>query len=306
MRRSFRSPEKQAEKSVSRVLALGQPRHGNQDDGKIHSVGTARAYQQALTGVAQWLKSTGDHMGLNHITTVQAQSYLEQRAYQVGQKALDLDRQALRILPSLDRDALVRIFTQADRPAGLAERSRAYTQGQRELVHESLTSRQQLAAEIVYATGLRASEMLTIRPVAEQPVSNHRTWGSDRFFGRTEYVRYSVNGKGGLIREVAIPPALADRLEASRRKVPLERSDRGVKLKSYYDLPGGQALSATWSSASHHELGWSAGIHGLRHNYAQERMDELQGSGFSYDDALTIVSQEMGHFRGDITETYLR
>ena len=177
MRRSFRSPEKQAEKSVSRVLALGQPRHGNQDDGKIHSVGTARAYQQALTGVAQWLKSSGDHMGLNHITTVQAQTYLEHRAEKVGQKSLDLDRQALRILPSLNCDALVRVFTQADRPAGLAERSRAYTQGQRELVHESLTSRQQLAAEIVYATGLRASEMLTIRLIAEQPVSNHRRWG---------------------------------------------------------------------------------------------------------------------------------
>jgi len=163
-----------------------------------------------------------------------------------------------------------------------------------------------LAAEIVYATGLRASEMLTIRPIAEQPVSNHRTWGADRFFGRSDYVRYSVNGKGGLIREVAIPPALADRLEANRHEVPLERSDRGVKLASYYDLPGGQALSAAWSSASHHELGWSVGIHGLRHNYAQERMDELQGSGFSYDGALTVVSQEMGHFRGDITETYLR
>ena len=173
-------------------------------------------------------------------------------------------------------------------------------------MHESLTPRQQLAAEIVCATGLRASEMLTIRPVGEQPLSTHRMWGSDRFFGRLDYMRYSVNGKGGLIREVAIPPALADKLEAHRRDVPLERSDRGVRLHTYYDLPGDQALSAVWSSASHHELGWSAGIHGLRHNYAQERMDELQGSSFTYDDALTIVSQEMGHFRGDITETYLR
>ena len=132
-------------------------------------------------------------------------------------------------------------------------------------MHESLTPRQQLAAEIIYAGGLRASEILTIRPVAEQPVSTHRAWGVDRFFGRLDYVRYSVNGKGGLIREVAIPLALAEKLEASRRGDPLERSDRGVKLKSYYDLPGGQALSAAWSSASHHELGWSAGIHGLRH-----------------------------------------
>ena len=53
-----------------------------------------------------------------------------------------------------------------------------------------------------------------------------------------------MNGKGGLIREIVIPSALAEKLEASRRGNPLERSDRGVKLKSYYDLPGGQALSA--------------------------------------------------------------
>jgi site-specific recombinase XerD len=306
MRRSFRSPEKQAEKSVSRVLALGQPRHGNQDDGKIHSLGTARAYQQALTGVASWLKNNGDHMGLNHITTEQAQAYLEQRADQVGQKALDLDRQALRILPSLDRDALVRVFSKVDRPTSLAKQSRAYTQGQRELVYESLTARQQLAAEIVHAAGLRASEFLSIRSVAEQPISTHRTWGPERFSGREGFVRYSVNGKGGLIREVAIPPTLADRMESYRREVPLDRTDRGVRLRSYYDLPGGQVLSAVWSNASQHELGWSAGIHGLRHNYAQERMEELQGIGFTYKAALSIVSQEMGHFRGEITETYLR
>jgi hypothetical protein len=36
------------------------------------------------------------------------------------------------------------------------------------------------------------------------------------------------------------------------------------------------------------------------------RMCELQESGYAYHQALGIVSQEMGHFREDITEVYLR
>ena len=59
------------------------------------------------------------------------------------------------------------------------------------------------------------------------------------------------------------------------------------------------------SAASERALGWSTGAHGLRHSYAQERMAELQAS-LSRDAALTTVSQEMGHFRPEITETYLR
>lgn len=53
-------------------------------------------------------------------------------------------------------------------------------------------------------------------------------------------------------------------------------------------------------------MGRSTGAHGLRHSYAQERMTELQNRGLSRDAALETVSQEMGHFRPEITETYLR
>ena len=53
-------------------------------------------------------------------------------------------------------------------------------------------------------------------------------------------------------------------------------------------------------------MGYSHGGHGLRHTYAQNRMYQLQGLGLSYEQALAIVSQELGHFRPDITEVYLR
>lgn len=45
---------------------------------------------------------------------------------------------------------------------------------------------------------------------------------------------------------------------------------------------------------------------GLRHSYAQKSMDELQGQGKHYRHARELVSQELGHFRGDIVEVYLR
>lgn len=49
-----------------------------------------------------------------------------------------------------------------------------------------------------------------------------------------------------------------------------------------------------------------SGTHGLRHNYAQDRMNDLVDQGKDYHAALQIVSDEMGHHRPDITATYLR
>jgi len=60
------------------------------------------------------------------------------------------------------------------------------------------------------------------------------------------------------------------------------------------------------TKASTRALGWTFGAHGIRHTYAQKRMIELQNLGWKYDSALAVVSQEMGHFRPEITEVYLR
>ena len=83
-------------------------------------------------------------------------------------------------------------------------------------------------------------------------------------------------------------------------------TDRGIRYTQHYDLGGGLAWSRSFSAASKRALGWSTGGHGLRHSYAQERIEDLQRDGHTYDSALGLVSQEMGHFRGDITEVYLR
>lgn len=48
------------------------------------------------------------------------------------------------------------------------------------------------------------------------------------------------------------------------------------------------------------------GTHGLRHNFAQNRLAELVGEGMDYHSARGAVSEELGHHRPEITDVYLR
>ena len=52
----FRSARAQARHAISGKIFLGRGRHDNRNDGRIHSVGTARGYEQALKGFAGYLQ----------------------------------------------------------------------------------------------------------------------------------------------------------------------------------------------------------------------------------------------------------
>ena len=300
---SFRKAKNQAARAVTQRIAVGSARHDNRNDGKVHSFGTARAYQQALTGFTNWLKEKFKNQSLERTTPEQARQYLEERAKTVRQKTLDLDRQALQILPGVGK--LERVKSRLD-PSPLETGGRAYTTVQVRMVAAAQSERHSLATEIAHAAGLRGHELLTLRRADKRGASTHREWLPERFEGRPDSVRYTVDGKGGLVREVALPGRLAERLEARRSEKPRSVMDRGIRYTQYYDLGGGLAWSRSFSAASKRALGWSTGGHGLRHSYAQERLEDLQRDGHTYDSALELVCQEMGHFRPDITEVYLR
>ena len=300
---SFRKAADQADRMIRRSLALRSARHTNRDDGKIHSRGTARAYQQALTGATGWLKVNAGNQSLERMTPEQAHQYLQERAATVRQKTLDLDRQALQILPLIDK--LPRVKSRLER-SPLETGGRAYTPVQVQMVAAAQSERHALATEIAHAAGLRGHELLTLRHADEQAASTHRKWSAERFEGRPDSVRYTVVGKGGLKREVTLPGYLVARLEEKRWERPKTVTDRGIRYTQHYDLGGGLAWSRSFSAASKRALGWSTGGHGLRHSYAQERIEDLQRDGHTYDSALGLVSQEMGHFRADLTEVYLR
>ena len=293
---TFRSPAAQAAKIMQRLQGR---------DGPLRSVGTVRNYETALTRVAEWTQQERLSGGLRAMTPELAIRYLEQRGEAVGQKTLDMERQAMQammrhVTHALTADGRLPVI-KSEHPQIL--QARAYTAPQVALSAAAQTPRHTLATEIAHAAGLRAHELLTLRPVAERSADPRPALDS-KWQGR-DGVIYTVQGKGGLVREVMLPHALAERLEAVRLDAPRAITDRGVFYQSSYDIGGGQRWSNSVSAASERVLGWSSGAHGLRHSYAQERMHELQRT-LLRDTALETVSQEMGHFRPEITEVYLR
>lgn len=293
---SFRSAKSQAHRAITEKISLGASRHDNKADGLIHSVRSAINYEQSLTTFVQYIKDNrlGDLRGA---TREIAHQFLVDRAAVVAQKTLDQDRQAIQLQLGVKLDVI-----KSERET--IQRSRAYTTAQMERIAGAQSPLHSISTQIAYNAGLRAHELLTLRPVGERAASGHREWSDERFDGRVG-VRYTVEGKGGLIREVIISKNLSDKLEALRFASLRTIYDREVRYQTLYNIGGGRNWSQSVSAASKRELGWSNGAHGFRHSYAQERMEELQSRGYNYEVAKGLVAQCVGHFSASTTEVYL-
>ena len=298
--RKLPPPEQQARDAVGRLVNLEAL---SRTPGKSPSNGTVRGVRQYLTQIARHIAPDG--LELLDFTPAKADAYLRSRAHDLGQKALDGHRLALQkhlvhvrgLLPVGARLDVVRSLKPTLREG------RAYARHQVPMVAARQNARNALATLVAYAAGLRAHELLTLARPAERP-PDIRPARAEKFDGRPG-TDYTVVGKGGLVRLVRIPDELAARLEERRRDEAVRVTDRDIYYLSHYDIGGGEAWSRSFSRASMSALGWSRGAHGVRHSYAQERMAELQ-RGLRYDDALEVVSQELGHFRPGITREYLR
>lgn len=294
--------EKQAEKILrSRFLDLSS-RHaaksGIGSTGKIHSLSTFHRYSQALGQAGKWMRIKHDLSKIDEMTPDLAQAYLVcRRDAGIGQKQLDNDRNAMQFMTG----KLDRMKATVESP----KESRAYSREEVDRIARRQSDGNGLATRIAHDAGLRAHELLTLRRTDEDSPSKSREWRLDRFLGRSGE-RYVVTGKGGLSREVLLSHELSRALEARRLDEPRQVTDREIHYQSHYDIGGGRTWSNGFSKRSMTELGFSRGAHGLRHGYAHERFAELQARGLSEQDAKTILSQELGHFRVEIIDTYLR
>lgn len=274
-------------------------------EGRIASLGTSGAYEDALKRASDWMKSTGGG-ALTQISIKRARQYLGERAKTVSQSTLDKDRQSLQSLlrhtGKLREDQRLQVI-KADRETTLT--SRNYTREQVDEIVKHMRPHNALAAEIAHAAGLRAHEFITIARLDER-APDVRPVDAEKFCGRNDHTRYVVTGKGGLTREVSLPNDLAKRLESVRLPVAQPRRDRGIMYIQRYRIGGGQALSMAFTRASRAALGFSNGLHGTRHSYAQQRHGKAQRLLGNPVRAKEVVSQELGHFRADITDVYLR
>ncbi len=215
------------------------------------------------------------------------------------QRYLNSAKQALQKVFSLQLQTV-----ESDVPIIL--KSRAYEDGALDKIVKFQNEANAFASRLCWEGGLRAHELFTLERSYDLAPSSHRDWDPRRFAFMQDIVVYSVRGKGGLARNIAISVELAEQLERRRLPNPILRRSRGVNYLSNYEIGGGASFSQSFSTASSKALGFSNGAHGLRHSYAQRRLLELKSGGIDSLSAMEIVSQELGHFRLDIVLAYLR
>ena len=103
-----------------------------------------------------------------------------------------------------------------------------------------------------------------------------------------------VEGKGGKEREISVS---VETYHAVERVLQENGSNMHFDKNEYREI----LKDAAEASGQDY-----TGSHGLRWNFAEERMEELQEhTSMTYEERLQEVSWEMGHERADITEHYL-
>ena len=284
---------------VGRFLVLGVKKAdlGDAAPHIVRSLGTARAYQNCIANFLQF-RDEGNSPADGPFLRAEMDDFLRLSSLTWQQPTLEQHRLALNKIFSVELPRY-----QAEVPTVLS--GREYYSNEVELIAGHQRSRNAISTQLGYAAGLRAFEFSRLYDIEVMDRSN-RPWRDDLFYGLTDVVICSCQGKGGLVRYVAIPEVLYDELDKRRFLVPTGVQNRKHSYLATFDIGNGQALSQSFTSASQRALGFSFGIHGLRHSYIQRRLAQIKAMGVTHRTALEICSQEVGHFRPEITLTYTR
>jgi integrase len=163
--------------------------------------------------------------------------------------------------------------------------SRAYDAPQ-SLINNIQNEKHKLAALMQYESGARINEISLIK--------HDQLNGSqpDNITGEMKgYIE--IEGKGGKENTIALNLDTYQKLEnyiQNDGEFRIDKDDYRDNLKEVSEKT---------------EQDYN-GSHGLRWSFAQERFQDVQRYGLNYEEALQIVSQELGHERSDITEHYLK
>ncbi len=298
-------PKRRGANSLARSVVAKVTKHGVSRDlvGKLENitivgVGTERNTRGCVKRFIQWVRAE-QHKDWSAVTESDVNAYLPMKSEKVKQATLDGDRLALQRVLTFDIPYVV-----AKIPTLIVPR--AYLSIQVAVLCRFADDDLSLSIAIAADGGLRAKELLTLAPT-DLLQEDDRLWHPARFTGRTEpFEIFCVAGKGGLNRNVAISKSLANQIHQRRLDGPRDFTDREVEGMQYFDLMGGQRLSHYFSKHSLSLLGFSTGLHGLRHHFAQRRMLELQAAGLTWDEALNVLDNELGHFSLTNTKKYLR
>jgi site-specific recombinase XerD len=257
----------------------------------IYSYQTAESYKDVWHQLADFAKAECGLKDIEKLSSTEVKVYLESRisdgvAHSTFQKECAAINKLENALNSYaDKRGTGReynfretVHQVKDGQGKSLERSdlhRAYTNPQA-VIGAIERADHRLAAEIQHSGGARISEMNLIK--------------SSQLKGEG---KIEVQGKGGKMRELQVSEKIYSDLK--------NHIEKNGSFSINKDAYGRDLRSAALASGQD-----ATGSHGLRWNFAQNRMVELQQSGKVYEQALAMVSHEMGHERPDITEHYLR
>lgn len=287
---------KLARDMVAEKVSHGTSRAEAKSQGLISSIGSERTYREQLKGYLDWRKAMGLPI-IGPYYSFESQEYLDQIAEVRGQKSIDQARQALQIVFATKLEHVASAIS-------VRRRDKYIGRDVLQKILAPLSDRHALSTLICLDSGLRARELLALRWSHELRPTPTRNWSSKLFLGRDNFTRYCVHGKGGLIREIALSNSIAAELERHRLAIPIMHRDREVNIPTVFDIGGGQNFSNRFCRASFEATQQHFGAHCLRHTWARNRFAILLQH-TDHKEAMEIVSQESGHFRLQITLTYL-
>jgi len=165
------------------------------------------------------------------------------------------------------------------------DKSRAY-ENPTSLVNSVKGEINKIAAHIQHEGGARINETFKFKEENLKGLTEHLVKGE---VGKI----YITNTKGGKERDIFVTPKTYQRLENYIK----EHNEFKLDKSSYYE--------SLKDAAKETNQDYNAS-HGLRWNFAKEELNQFIENGKTYDESLILVSYEMGHVRGDITEHYLK
>jgi len=307
---------------------------------KIPSIATCNAYLSTMVMFTKFLSendylidSVNDAYSslgtlLNFSDKSIAVDYLKQRVNDgYSRSTIELDIQALNCWftgcesnkyqkqnPDKAKDRKVERISLSDVicPNRTGHLLKTYSDEQLARILKHVSPKNALSILLCRYVGIRVKELFTLQRFNERKegvrdkLTDLQLEARELRFCELEGELYTVKGKGGLVRLVMIPTFLVEKLEKMRLAKNKTVIDRGIRYEEcIYDLSGGRAISQAFSRASKKYLGWNTGVHSMRHDYSKKRLKEAFKHTQNYDLARAIVSQELGHFRLDITDVYL-
>ncbi len=266
----------------------------------IFSYGTAETYLDKWIEAGKFAREEFGVRNMEELTGEHIRAYLESKieadvaysTFQGNAAALDKLETALNMYSDkYDRgneyDFKSAVSdTRATASAELArfEGNRAY-EDPRELISALSDSNHQLAASIQLEAGVRVNEASKITENQLLGIAKDVHTGKD-------VGKFDFEGKGGKANVGNMSPETYEKLV------------NHIAEHGSFQISADQYREDLKIAAERTDQTYNA-THGLRWNFAQERVNELQQHGCGLLEAKGIVSQEMGHNRIEITDHYL-